>query len=199
MIEAALLPPVQADGNGALRQYASVPVPSPAATLAGGEVAWTTRPPAAPTVAEIPEVNQPSPAEQGQSKIVARYADGRLLKGFSQDFYPNKPSFHLLPSTTGFSFTEEAVEVRIEELKAVFFVRDFAGDPSYNERKAFAEGEQPPGRKVRVAFKDGEVLVGSTMGYERQRQGFFLIPADSRSNNLRVFAVTAFVTSVRFL
>jgi len=174
-------------------------VPGPAATLAGGEVAWTTRPPAAPTVAEIPEIDQPSPAEQGQSKIVAHYADGRLLKGFSQDFYPNKPSFHLLPSNVGSSFTDEAVKVRIEELKAVFFVRDFAGDPAYNERKAFAEGERPPGRKVRVAFKDGEVLVGSTMGYERKRQGFFLIPADPRSNNLRVFAVAAAVTSVRFL
>ncbi len=175
-----------------------MPAPSPAAALATRRVAWSARPPAAPAVGEIAKVDQPSPVEQGPSKIVARYADGRLLKGFSQDFYANKPSFHLLPATTGVSFTDEAVEVRIEELKAVFFVRDFAGNPSYTERKHFAKGERPPGRKVRVSFKDGEMLVGSTVGYERQRQGFFLIPADPQSNNRSVFAVAAFVTSVRF-
>ncbi|MBI3031170.1 MAG: hypothetical protein HYY64_16825 [Candidatus Rokubacteria bacterium] len=163
---------------------------------AAREVAWPARPSAPPAIAEV---RQPSPADLGPSKIVVHYADGRILKGFSQDFYPNKPAFHLLPATTGFSFTDEAVEVRIEGLKAVFFVRDFAGNPAYNERKHFAEGEHPPGRKVRVVFKDGEVLVGSTVGYERQRQGFFMIPADPQSNNRSVFAVAAFVTSVRFL
>ncbi len=189
MMEAVLLPP----------QPASVPVPGPAVMPATGEVAWPTRVHAAPTVAEIPEVNQPSPAEQGPSKIVAHYADGRLLKGFSQDFYPNKPSFHLLPSTTGFSFTEEAIDVWIQDLKAVFFVKDFAGNPMYRERKDFLEGDHLPGRKVRVVFKDGEVMVGSTVGYERQRPAFFMIPADPQSNNRSIFVVVAATTSIRFL
>lgn len=188
-----------AAGNGTPRQHASVPVPGPAATLTTGKVAWSGRPSAAPAVAEIAKVAAPSPVEAGHSKIVVHYADGRLLKGFIQDFYPNKPSFHLLPATTGFSFTDEAVEVWIQDLKAVFFVRDFAGNPAYNERKTFAEGEHPPGRKVRVVFKDGEVMVGSTVGYERQRPAFFLIPADPESNNRSVFVVAAAVTSIRFL
>jgi len=176
-----------------------MPAPSPAAPLSPREVAWSGRPPPAPAVAEIVKVDEPSPVELGHSKIVVHYADGKILKGFIQDFYPNKASFHLLPATTGFSFTDEAVEVWIQDLKAVFFVRDFAGNPAYNERKTFAEGEHPPGRKVRVVFKDGEVMVGSTVGYERKRPAFFLIPADPQSNNRSVFAVSAAVTSVRFL
>jgi hypothetical protein len=78
-------------------------------------------------------------------------------------------------------------------------VRDFDGDPFYNERKEFAEGERPPGRKVKVTFQDGEMLIGSTLGYDPHRQGFFFTPADPKSNNVKVFAFRAAVRSVRFL
>lgn len=137
------------------------------------------------------------PAGVERGKIVARYADGRVMKGYSRDFSPNKPHFHLFLADAGLS--DKAVEVRISDLKAVFFVRDFAGDPAYNERKEFAEGERPPGRKLEVTFKDGEVLVGSTVGYDPHRAGFFFIPADPKSNNLKVFAVTRAVSNVQFL
>ena len=31
------------------------------------------------------------------NKVVARYRDGRIVRGFTQDFLPNRPSFHLAP------------------------------------------------------------------------------------------------------
>jgi hypothetical protein len=43
------------------------------------------------------------------------------------------------------------------------------------------------------------VLVGSTVGYAPQRLGFFLFPVDPKSNNLRVFVISAAVRKVRFL
>lgn len=185
--------------------------PSPAQPMPVGEtpmtreVVWPARPPVGSTVARQVESAQsfdgvqPPPLEVESGKIVVHYANGKVIKGFSHDFYPNKPRFHLLPAVAGFAFSDEAIEVRMEELKGVFFVRDFAGDPRYNERKYFAQGEQPAGRKVEVSFPDGEVMVGSTMGYDRQRSGFFLIPADPKSNNLRVFVVFAGIRRVRFL
>lgn len=194
------LPPrVESAGNGTPGQPGSMLVPTPAVTLAAREVAWSGRPPAGAAVAEITDVVEPASVELGHGKVVVHYADGKILKGFSQDFYANKPSFHLLPSVAGFSFTEEVVEVRMKELKAVFFVRDFVGDSLYNERKHFVQGEHPPGRKVQVTFPDGEMLVGSTVGYDRRRQGFFLIPADPQSNNRSIFILSAAATSVRFL
>ena len=178
---------------------ASMLVPTPAVTPAAREVAWTGRPPAAAAVAEITDVVEPASVEVGHGKVVVHYRDGKILKGFSQDFYPNKPLFHLLPAVSGFSFTDEAVAVRMKDLKAVFFVRDFVEDSLYNERKYFVEGEHPSGRKVQVTFPDGEMLVGSTVGYDRQRQGFFLIPADPQSNNRSIFILSAAAASVRFL
>jgi hypothetical protein len=129
-------------------------------------------------------------------KVVARYINGRRVKGFSQDFFPNKDRLHVYPAAKP---SGEAVEVLVKELKAIFFVQDFAGNSLYNERKKYIEGEKPSGRKVEVTFMDGEVLVGTTLGYDPSRPGFFLFPADPKSNNLRVFAVSTAVKKVRYL
>ena len=129
-------------------------------------------------------------------KIVARYVDGRVIKGLSQDFFPNKDRFHVYSADKP---SGETVEVRIKELKAVFYVRDFVGDSQYNERKEYIQGEKPPGRKIEVTFRDGEVLVGATLAYDPNRPGFFIFPADPKSNNVRVFVVTTAVKKVRYL
>jgi hypothetical protein len=129
-------------------------------------------------------------------KVVARYIDGKTVKGLSQDFFPNKDCFHVYLTE---SPSAEAVEVLVKQLKAVFFVRDFAGNSQYNERKEYIPADKPSGRKIEVTFKDGEVLVGTTLGYDPKRPGFFLFPADPQSNNIRVFAVTAAVKEVRYL
>jgi len=49
-----------------------------------------------------------------------------------------------------------------------------------------------------VTFADGETLAGSTLGYDPNRQGFFVFPVDPTSNNVRVYAVTAAVKGVRY-
>jgi len=130
-------------------------------------------------------------------KVVIRYANGRLLKGYTNDFFPNKPSFHVNPVEIGNK--DRGVEVLVNQLKAVFFVKDFDGDPSRYDRKNFAGGGQLSGRKAEVKFADGEVIVGSTLGYDPKRPGFFITPADSQSNNLRVFVVSLAVRAFRFL
>jgi hypothetical protein len=129
-------------------------------------------------------------------KVVARYINGSVLKGFTQDFLPNKDRFHLHPAEKA---SGEAKEVLIKELKAIFFVQDFAGNPQYKERKKYTEGEKPTGRKVEVTFKDGEVLIGSTLGYDPSRPGFFVFPVDTKANNIRVFAVSPAIKNVRYL
>jgi hypothetical protein len=129
-------------------------------------------------------------------KVVVRYLDGRVMKGFTQDFFPNKDRFHLHHAAKS---SGESVEVMLKDLKAIFFVQDFEGNAQYSERKSYGEGERAQGRKVEVTFADGEVLVGSTMGYDPNRPGFFIFPADPKSNNMRAFAVSSAVKKVRNL
>lgn len=131
------------------------------------------------------------------SKIVVRYRDGKTLKGTTQNFFPNKPNFHV--KCHGGTGSGDVVEVRIEDLKAVFFVRDFTGNPKHVERKRLDPGDRPQGRLMEVTCKDGEVIVGTTTGYDPKRPGFFLFPIDPSANNARVYLVAGAVRSARFL
>ena len=131
------------------------------------------------------------------SKIVVRYQNGKILKGYTQNFSPNKPKFHINP--LGASGSGDLVEVNIDDLKAVFFVRDFMGNPQHVERKQLASGERPQGRLMEVTCKDGEVMVGTTTGYDPKRPAFFLFPIDPSTNNVRAFMVTSAVRTARFL
>ncbi len=131
------------------------------------------------------------------TKVAVRYINGTVIKGFIQNFSPNKDRFHLIPADKPSGGT---IEVSVNHLKAVFIVRDFYGNPHYNERKKYIEGENPPGLKLKVKFADGEVMVGSTsLIYDPKKQGFFIIPADPKSNNMRVFVVSSAVKSVHQL
>jgi hypothetical protein len=130
-------------------------------------------------------------------KVIMRYADGRIIKGYTNDFFPNKPMFHVRSIDS--DPADKGVDVSIKELKAVFFVKDFAGNAAYNEEKNFPEGQHPAGRKVEVTFSDGEMLVGTNLGYDPGRPGFFVVPSDAQSNNLRVFVISAAVKKFRYL
>jgi hypothetical protein len=127
-------------------------------------------------------------------KVVLRYVDGRVLKGFTQNFFPNKDRFHLFPADKS---SDLAKEIFIRELKALFIVRDFIGDPNYDEQKTYSAGEKTLGRRVEVTFQDGEIIVGSTLGYDQKRNGFFIYPADPKSNNIRAFIISSAVRIVR--
>jgi hypothetical protein len=75
-------------------------------------------------------------------KVVVRYSDGRIIKGGTKDFFPNRNRFHLSLADKP---SREAVEVFVNDLKAVYIVRDFIGDPSY--QKPFSQMPsfpQPP-------------------------------------------------------
>jgi len=131
------------------------------------------------------------------TKVVVKYLNGKVLKGFMQDFSPNKDRFHLIPVDKP---SGGSIEVVVKYLKAIFVVRDFVGNPQYDERKKYVEGESPSGLKLEVTFTDGEVIVGSTvLGYDPKRQGNFIVPADPNSNNIRMFVVSSAVKSVRQL
>lgn len=130
-------------------------------------------------------------------KVVVRYPSNRLLKGYTFNFNPDSPQIDIFPAASGPS--AEAIQVVTNELKAIFFVRDFEGNPKYTDRRFVPEGERPTGRKVEVTFSDGEVLLGTTMGYDPRRLGFFVFPIDPQSNNLRVFVVNRATKTVRYV
>lgn len=132
-----------------------------------------------------------------QNKIVVHYLDGSVMKGFTSDFTPNKDVLHLVPVNA--PTNAQPLSVNVPDLKAVFFVKDFRGDPQYRERKEFDPKTPVIGRKIKVVFRDGEYLVGTTQGYQPGRAGFFLFPADPQSNNDRCYVISPAARSVSFI
>jgi len=132
-----------------------------------------------------------------QHKIVVRYQDGRVMKGYTADFLPIKELFHLVPMDAPPGSQNQ--KVNVHELKALFFVRDFMGNPRYQDKKEFDPARAAAGRKIKVVFKDQEIMVGTTQGYQPGRPGFFLVPADPEANTERCYVVSAAAREVRFL
>jgi len=130
------------------------------------------------------------------NRIVAHFQDGRLLKGFTTDFLPAKDHFHL--TGEGEPAGSKPQDVKVADLKALFFVKTFTGNPGHKDL-ADAGAAPVQGRRIRVVFKDGETIVGTTQGYDRSRPGFFVVPIDNESNNERCFVVAAATQEVSFL
>jgi hypothetical protein len=137
-----------------------------------------------------------------RQKAIARFLDGRLMKAYVIDFSPSDEVVTL---------EDEALrsqKILVNDLKAIFFVRSFEGNRGHSEKKTFV-WPSTTGKRVFVKFKDGEYMTGHTDGdvpWDKgffleppKAKGFFLIPVDDSSNNLKVFVVANAVWDVTLL
>jgi Family of unknown function (DUF6982) len=125
------------------------------------------------------------------NKVIVRFKDGTLIKGNTSDFFPNKACFHIN------RLDGKIEEIKLEDLKAVFFVKDFKGNKDYHEK--YEDAIPGAGRKILVEFTDAESITGYALGYSPDRLGFFITPADLTGNNVRIFVVKSATKSVKFL
>jgi len=128
--------------------------------------------------------------------VVVRFLDGKIVKGTTHDFAPNKTDFHLCEKGDERS---HAREIDCNSVKAVFFVKSFEGDKEHQVSYGFDRVGGQGGRKIEVRFLDGEVIAGFTMGYTPQKQGFFVVPADPDCNNTRVYVLNKAIAGVKWL
>lgn len=126
------------------------------------------------------------------NKIVIRYANGKLRKGTTADFFPNKDIFHLNDKDDG-----KVYEINLADLKAVFFVKSYDGNPAYDEKLNIERIGL--GKRIRIRFRDGETMVGYTQGYAPNRVGFIFFPADPECNNEKAFIVNAATDDIHFI
>lgn len=133
-------------------------------------------------------------AHNAPRAIVARFIDGKTLKGTTHDFAPDKDLFHVYVDGDE---SKPAATIRVAALKAVFFVKTYQGNRYHVEDKSFRPGNEP-GRRIKVTFKDKEEIAGFSTGSLAGRVGFFVLPADPASNNHRIFIVHSAVAKKEF-
>jgi hypothetical protein len=124
-------------------------------------------------------------------KVVVKFKDNTVSKGKTNDLFANKAQFHLK------KMNGDIVEIIFEDLKAVFFVKDFEGNKNHKDK--YSDKIASEGRKIKVRFVDGETVVGYTLALSLGHQGFFMVPADLESNNERIFVVKSETEKIELL
>ena len=125
----------------------------------------------------------PSPSST-YKKVVVHKLNQELIKGFVD------PKAYLgLDRVEVLDREGRLVNVPLEEVKGIFFVREFEGDPQRSERKVFHSRPRLSGLWIRMTFRDNEILEGliSTNLLDFDPLGFLVTPPDLYSNTLRMF------------
>ena len=134
-----------------------------------------------------------------KKKVVVKYQNGDIVKGWVEEFKPERESFILFPLIE--YSEEERMEIKFSPLKAVFFVKDFIGNKDYKKVRTFNIDIKitPSQRKLIINFKDGENLYGTSHNYGRFKMGFFVYPIDPKDNNERIFVVRTATDSISLM
>lgn len=117
-------------------------------------------------------------------KVYVRRFDGSLLHGYVS------PQTFLRP--TGVELLDrsaEVVSIPYEEVKGVYFVREFEPNPEAKQKTVFASRPKQDGLWIRVNFRDGDVLEGVLPNnlLLMEANGLTLTPPDPNGNAQRVF------------
>jgi hypothetical protein len=116
----------------------------------------------------------------GSHRVVVHTVEGLVKRGVIADVSLDAPSLPLAPQPDA---APEALPTA--KVKAIFFM--------------LAAGEPPPvaaGKKVRVTFSDGRQIAGFSPDYSDAGPGFFMIPADTRTNTGRIWVYRSAVKAV---
>jgi hypothetical protein len=133
----------------------------------------------------------------GWNRVVIRYLDGSLLKGFSRDFQPGQGTIHLWSELE--PDQEPKLSVPLSRLKAVFFVRDFEGNPTPSALTSPGDSATlAAGRRLNLSFADGEAILGTTTSQEDDPIGFYLTPTEGGSNNVALFVPRGAIARAEF-
>ena len=129
-------------------------------------------------------------------KVVVRKLDHVVIKGFVDSASYLRPSGIEMLDREG-----RALLIPLPEIKGVFFVREFDGDPQRSERKLFLSRPRMAGLWVQMTFKDNEVMEGLLPSnlVEFGPEGFLVTPADLYSNNLKIFVPRTALSKISVL
>ncbi|MGH9462515.1 MAG: DUF6982 domain-containing protein [Vicinamibacteria bacterium] len=132
----------------------------------------------------------------GRPKIIARTKNGKCFKGYLRD--GRFLTRGILRMTT---VDSQELPVDLNQLKGVFFVRDFEGNKNHLENKILLADPERPGLRVRLRFEDNETMEGVVENHLEllQAAGFFFWPADTEANNDLIFVMKSSLLGFRVL
>ena len=122
--------------------------------------------------------------------IAIQHVDGRFSKGYTNDFSPTIPFFHLAQIAE--KSTDEGKKIYFDTIKLIDFSQSV--EDNYFEKSDPCSPTSCPA--IEVTFKDGEVLQGMMIDSRPNGFGFFLsVNQDNRKR--KVFLVDSAIQRIR--
>jgi hypothetical protein len=141
-------------------------------------------------------------------KVVIQLAD-RRIKGYldSPDWNTIEDILSHAPLSSPKTFcirhleTDVYEEIPTSDIKAVFYVNCFDGDPEHKALNFHTRAPIVHGIWMRLQFRDGEIMEGIVHNSTRYLvdPGFFLVPTDPGSNNKLVYVMKNLLVDHRVL
>ncbi len=130
------------------------------------------------------------PTEYRQVQV--RYRNGRVVEGVPTSWDINSAGFTLIPSRA--ASWVEAVFIRFEKLRGVYFMQDWDEDVRNNLLKG---GRQLRKHPATICFRDDEELPGYLIGdYQEQARRFYFFPKDQSGETVYILVERRGVKSV---
>ncbi len=141
-------------------------------------------------------------------KVVVQFGT-RTIRGYLEwprwntieEVLSNSP--HSAPETFRIRRLESDLveDIPVSDVKAVFYVNCFEGDPDHKDLKFHSRAPITHGIWMSIQFLDGEIMEGIVYNSIRYLvdPGFFLIPTDPSSNNKLVYVLKNWLADHRIL
>jgi hypothetical protein len=112
--------------------------------------------------------------------VVIHTMEGQVKRGILEDAELDAVVLGLAPQPGA-----DPEVIQADRVKAIFFMLE-PGEPP-----AAAEG-----KRVRVTFRDGRQIAGFSPDYSDEGAGFFMVPADTKTNTARIWVYRSAVKAV---
>jgi len=144
-----------------------------------------------------------------EHKIVIRVCSGEVIKGYVELGEDLEPAA-LFQDLKGAALRTIAVkslgskatlDISLRNIKSVFFVRSFRGDPGRKDLRFYANGPEVGKIWAEIRFRDNEVLEGLIENSAQYllEDGFIVRPTDTGSNSLLIYVNKEAIESFRVL
>jgi hypothetical protein len=140
------------------------------------------------------DTNARSAAIDGWKHVVGQYRDGRVVRGYTNDFSASRAFLHVSPTPFG----DEAKFVSMIHLDALFFLPSSQTQLA-DEWESMEHVAATHGRRIAMTLPDGSEMIGTTLTYSRDGSGFFVRPLDRQTGASRVFVTQSGIRNIRFL
>jgi hypothetical protein len=142
-------------------------------------------------------------------KVVIHLSTGEITKGYVEAGDKDNPTLCVKTAdgrdcgavSVRVLGVKETLPVQIRDVKSIFFVKSFRGDPKRKGLRFYNDGPAVGSIWVEIQFKDNEIIEGLIENSLQHLigNGFLLKPSDPGSNNICIYVNKGAIASYRVL